>query len=779
MSLQAKWIGHKLDNGGSRLVPIFGKTFSVEKGLIKAVMHITAHGIYHTTINGKEVTDQKFTPYFTSYYYRLQMQEYDITALLGIGDNSWHTTVGDGWWRWKNNFGYRLALYGYIELFYEKGSKIIATDTDFDVWTKGIIKSDLQQGEIFDARVDITNYQKAVLVTEHIEGKIIPSESVPVREKESFVGKIIIDSVGNKVVDFGQNIAGYVKCKFYDTKKGQIIHLKHGEGLNKEGVFSTANCDAGMVPFQEITYICKGAEEEEYTPSFSVFGFRYMLLEGIDKGDFTAVALYSDMETTGKFTCSNPLINRFFTNTIWSQKSNFLDVAVDCPTRERNAWTGDAQVFVGTATYLMDVEKFFLKWLKDQTIEQYESGKLGITFPSTSSIHNEAEHRRIVPNDEYMAMAGPTGKGNIGEDSVGWGDSAVWLPYTLYKMYGNKEFLTEHYDTAKKWLEYSLACMSTPNELYKNERYYKDKQDKYIYDTKFHYGEWCEPLPPSQHVIDFYNNGGGTVGELVNYLSQFGEREVATAYTKRSCDCMAKIAKVLGKTEDQKRYEDYSEKIKSAYDEYIIGEDGEITKGHQASYVRALALDMVGDKKKPLVIAKLKEEIEKANYHLNTGFLSTGMLLPVLWDNGLSEYAFKLLQQTEAPGWLNTVIMGATTVLENWFGMEKFAASFNHYSLGAVCQFFFEYILGIRSDFENPGFKKFYLQPIVGGELTFAKGEYKSIQGVIRSEWKVENNTFYYSCSVPKTTTALLTLPNGEQHTLTEGNYEFSCSMRE
>lgn len=777
--IAGKWICHGGDNRETRLVPVFRRFFDRKDGLNSAKMFLTAHGIYEAEINGQSVTENKFTPGLTSYYFRIQVQEYDVTSLLCEGRNELRVTVGDGWWRWNNNFGYTLALLGQLVLTYTDGSEeIIATDENFEVTTGSIVKSDLQMGETYDARIEPQGWQPAILCTEHTEGGLITTQGIPVREKEQFSGKPFRDSVGNLVIDFGQNIAGYVKMTLHNTKPGQIVHLKHGEGLDLEGKFSTANCDGGKKEFQEITYICKGGEIEEYTPHFAVFGFRYALVEGIEDGDcdFIAIAVYSDMEQTGDFKCSNPLINKLVENARWSQKGNFLDVAVDCPTRERNAWTGDAMIYCRTASWFMDVYPFFRKWLADQRIEQYSSGKLGITFPSTSSVHNPEEFKQVQAANPAMALAGPDGDGNIGEDSVGWGDSAVWIPYQLYLMYGDKAILEEHYDTAKRWLDYSLCCMKEKNPMYADRPWYGNGDGDYIYDTRFHYGEWNEPLPPSPEVIELFAKGG-TAADYVAHMAKYGKPEVATAYTKRSCDNIAHMAEILGKTEDAEKYAALSGKIKAAYNQYLIGDDGEIQKGHQAAYIRALALDMVSDTKKLSVIDQLKKELEAADYHLNTGFLSTVYLLPTLCDNGLIEEAFRILEQTDLPGWLHPVTAGATTMLECWDGMDKFRDSFNHYSFGAVCQFLFEYVAGIRPRFDQPGFRKFDLRPVMGGTLTWAKAEYKTRFGTIRSAWEREGDIFHYTCTVPEGTTACLTLPDGKKEILNSGEYEFSAKI--
>lgn len=777
MTNQPLWIRHPQDDRESRLVPVFRKDFLVDTGLQKATLYLTAHGLYEAELNGKAVTSDKFTPGLTSYYFRIQVQQYEVTSLLHPGQNCWQTTIGDGWWRWNNNFGPRLAMWGKLVLQYADREETIVTDETFLAGTGAIQKTDLQMGEVFDARLQPGGWVHAVVETEHTDARLFPQEGLPVREQERFPGKLLRDSAGQTIIDFGQNLAGYVSMRLYHTQPGQIVHLKHGEALDPAGVFSTKNCDGGKERFQEITYICKGAEMEEYTPHFAVFGFRYVLLEGIDSGDFTAIAVYSDMAQTGDFSCSDPLINQLVKNARWSQKGNFLDVAVDCPTRERNAWTGDAQIYCKTAAYFMDVHRFFKKWLKDQTLEQYESGKLGITFPSTSSVHDPNELKLVQHRDPHMALAGPSGNGNIGEDSVGWGDSAVWIPYQLYLMYGDMELVADQYDTAKRWVDYSLRCMKEPNPLYAEKPWYKEGNGEYIYDTKFHYGEWNEPLPPAPEVIEFFKSGK-SASEYVEYMAQFGKAEVATAYTKRSCDNLAQMASLLGKTEDAAYYSRMAEKIKAAYARYMISEDGVIQPGHQAAYIRALALDLVSDAKRPLVVEQLRKEIEGAGYHLNTGFLSTVYLLPTLCDNGLVEEAFRLLQQTQAPGWLHPITLGATTMLENWDGMDVFRDSFNHYSFGAVCQFLFEYVAGIRPLWETPAFQQFELKPVLGGSLTWAKGSYQTRFGLIRSEWERQDQHYCYRCTIPAGTVAHLQLPDGRKLELEAGSYIFEGELK-
>lgn len=794
---KCRWIEPEIevDTEARKPVPYLRKTFPVRKGLRKAVIYQTAHGLYEFWINGKLGTEEKFKPGLTSYYHRIQYQMYDITSVLQEGENVWAVMLGDGWWRGttggtvKNNFGYKLHFFGQIELFYEDGTtEVVGTDENFKTFTGGMLASDMMMGDIFDADkepecwkeqgFDDSKWKNVHYTSEHTDARLIATRSVPVLEKETFVGKEFRDNAGRRIIDFGQNIAGYVKIKLHNTQKGQKIYLVHGEDIDAEGNFSVANINKSVMKvdaFQEITYICKGGEEE-YCPLFSVFGFQYLLIEGyeeeIEQGDFVATAVYSAMEETGDFTCSNPLVNKLVENSRWSQKGNFLDVAVDCPTRERNAWTGDNQIYVRTAADFMNVYPFYEKWLQDQAIEQYASGKVGITFPSTSSVHNVQELENIKKTNPTSALAGPSGDGNIGEDCAGWGDSTAWIPYMLYLCYGDKQILENQYDTAKKWVDHMLLNAKTPNPLYADLPQYHNSTEgeldaDYIYDTKMHYGEWQEPIPKEET--------GESIGEIFARWIREGKPKVATAYICRSTENVAHMAEILGKEADAKKYRKIAGRIREVYDTYLIEEDGVIEEGHQAAYVRALAMDLCSDEKRPFVEMQLVKEIEKNNYRLNTGFLSTPFLLPVLADMGREDLAFRILEQTEYPGWLHPITLGATTIPESWNAFDVHDSSYNHYSYGAVCDFLFGYVAGVKPDFATPGYKEFLLKPTVGGSLNFAKAVFESPYGRIVSEWQREGDKLNYHCTIPANTRAKLVLPDGQEYKLGSGEYHFIC----
>ena len=797
-----KWIEpeNDVDIDARKPAPILRKSFKVDGKLAKAMIYQTAHGLYEFYINGKTPTEDKFKPGFTSYYHRIQYQVYNITGCLNEGENIWGVVLGDGWWRGStggtlmNNFGYKLHFFGQIELYYMDGRReTVITDDGFKASTGGLLASDMMMGDIYDSRLEPGGWKEAAyndsewdyvhFSNENKLTELIASRSVPVREKEKFKPVVFTDTNGKTILDFSQNIAGYVSFILRDCTEGQIVKLSFGETLIN-GAFSQANISKTPLNaqvFQEITYTCSGMEIEEYTPIFSVFGFRYVMLEGYAgdvESSFVAKAVYSDMEKTGSFTCSNELINKLVENSLWSQKSNYLDVATDCPTRERNPWTGDNQIYVSTAAYFMDVYSFYEKWLQDMSLEQYQSGRLGLTFPSASSCHNKEEYERLLSVGKqtgFLAMAGPGGDGNLMEGSVGWCDAAVRLPYIIYKHYGDINILRNQYPTAKKWVDYMIDCAKKPNSEYVDTPQYRNgngSDAEFLFDTGMHFGEWLEP-------IESENSGITDIGMVFALMAKKGNPLVASAYMRRSCTELAEMASALGLSEDSRYYFDISDKVSEVYSKYFIGDDGTIEPGHQAAYVRAIAFDLCSEEKKSKVLNKLVEEIERNAFRPNTGFLSTPFLLPALSDNGYTDIAFMILEQTECPGWLFSVLNGSTTIPENWDGFVSKKSSLNHYSYGAVCEFLFNRVAGIKPLFAKPGYKEFEIAPIVDGSFTCVKCVYESLYGEIVSEWGMSEGKVRFFFSIPVNTTARIVLPDGRNVTVGSGEYYYEYQNNE
>ena len=783
---QAQWIEPEdsIDRYARKPSPYLRKEFEVREGLVRARIYQTAHGLYDFWLNGTRGTNDLFKPGFTSYYTRLQYQTYDVTGLLKPGINTWAVVLGDGWWRgstggmYKNNFGYKLAFLGQALLEYADGSKvIISSDDGFKAATGGLLASDMKFGDVYDANLEPEGWKESgfddsnwenVRTINYGKDMLIPTRSVPTRGKERFQATVMITPNGETVLDFGQNIAGWVEIKLRGGERGQQVTLVHGETLDKSGDFTVSNLllegmmGGGTEPLQEVHYIMAGKGEETYCPMFGIFGFRYVLLKGYEgkvlPGDFTAVAIYSDMEETGNFTCSNPLINKLVENSRWSQKGNFLDVPTDCPTRERSSWSGDSQVYIRTAADFMNVYSFFEKWMLDLNPEQYKSGKVGNTFPATNAIHNPEEMEAIMTSDNVMAkMMLPNWEtGGILDGSAGWGDCAVINPYTMYLCYGDDQILKNQYDSAKKWVDFCASRAKEKNPNYSANLYNQvDTDAEYVVDTGFHWGEWLEA---GIQIEDLMESG---IEQMMKQLLETPDYRVATAFFGYSARLLSIIAGILNKTEDEKKYRNIYENVRRVYAKYFVG-NGVVQEGHQAANVRTLAFELHEPQQKQLLADKLAEMVKANDYHLNTGFLGTPFLLHVLADNGYVDTAFKVLEQETSPSWLYSVKLGGTTIPETWTGFEQIDGSLNHYSYGAVCDFLFSAVAGIRPTLETPGYKHFILRPIKGGSLTNAKAVYISLYGKIESSWIVQGDKTKYMFNIPVNTTATVIIKTSE-----------------
>jgi alpha-L-rhamnosidase len=793
---KAHWIEpeKEVDIDAYKPAPYIRKEFTVRKGLVSARACLTAKGLYSFYLNGVEGTDNLFTPGFTSYCKRLQVQVYDVTHLLHEGSNALGVILGDGWWRGstggaslKNNFGYKVALLGQLMLDYEDGTReIIGSDSSFKTSHGPLLKSDMKAGELYDARMNMEGWNQPgyddtswnpVQVVEGGFDNLIGTRSVPVRQKERYSPKVLRTPNGETVLDFGQNIAGWVEMKVQGDAGTEVV-LIHGEALDKDGNFTLKNLamhGKTTDDFQAVHFILAGSGTESYRPRFSIFGFQYVLVKNypgeVKSENFTAVAVYSDMEETGDFVCSNPLINKLVSNSRWSQKGNFMEIPTDCPTRERAGWTGDAQVYCRTAADFMNVYPFFEKWMADVAAEQFPDGSVGSTVPTVIGFHNVEEWERFSRQntDPMMAMRRPKpGTASMLDGSVGWGDAAVIIPWTMYLCYGDKAILEKQFDSARAWVDYMAANAKNANEQFKDSPAYQNYTDDeldadYIWDTKFHWGEWGEA---DTNVDDL----AAELSKSLPYLPY-----VSTAYFAYSTRLLSEMASVLGKTEEEAKYRARYEKIKRVYNQYYIKEDGHILEGRQAPNVRTIAFGLAYEDKKQAVADKLAQMIVEQDYHLNTGFLSTPFILHVLADNGHDDIAFRLLEQDTCPSWLYAVSKGATTIWENWNGIKpdgELLGSLNHYAYGAVCDFLFSGVAGIRPVWETPGFKHFILKPLVGGTLTHASATYESLYGTIKSAWEKTDQGITYRFEVPANTTATITIP-GNRGDLKEGSGDF------
>lgn len=725
-------------------VDCFKKVFSVEKEIKKARLYITACGIYEAKINGIRAGDFCLAPGITDYTKRVQYQAYDVTDSVKNGDNEITVSLADGWYRgsvgaWglKQEYGFETKLLAQLEIEYADGTqKTVATDKEW-LWSNdGPIRfADNKDGEIVNANMYPTYSHKAK-ETSH---NVIPSSSnnVPVTEHEHLNAKIIKTPSGKTLLDFGQNFAGYIEFKI-NAKKGQKIHLRFGELLDKEGEFTQKNIQLSTKrvtsPLQQIEYICRDGENH-YKTTFAIFGYQYVLVETdaeFTADDFTGIAVYSDMEQTGFFESSNELLNKFVNAAVWSTKSNSTDLPTDCPTRERHGWTGDAQIFFPSASYLFDYSSFAKKYLNDIYDWQKKDGKLPQIAPEGGT-------------DFFMVMM---------NGSVGWADAGVLIPYYFCKKYNDVDILKEYYRRMKKYAEFMISRIGKNAVLSKPHKV-KGKDRRFVVNKGQAYGEWAEPA-------DVYPNNWTNV--------VLPETEVATAYTSYVLGLMSEIANMLGYFTDAARFCDISKKCKKAYQSLVRTKDYSLDTDRQARLVRPLAFDLLDEEQTEYAKKRLIKALESYGYRLGTGFLSTPLILDVLEKYDLNS-AYKLLENEQMPGWLYMAKMGATTIWESWEGTEAQGgiASLNHYSKGAVCNWLFSSMCGINISGEN----HFVISPKPGGHFEFAKAEYKSVFGTVKSGWKKEKGKYIYEVEIPANCTADVILPDGKRQTVFAGKNIF------
>ncbi|QKJ29338.1 family 78 glycoside hydrolase catalytic domain [Mucilaginibacter mali] len=732
---QAKWIEPAdTTNGPERAAQYFRKTFKADQKPVSATLYITCHGLYEAQLNGKRVGDAYFTPGWTEYKKRLQYQQYDVTSLLTQGNNTINVTVGDGWYRGnfgfnaaRDRYGKHLGLLCQLEVKYKNGkTAIFTTDNDWQSASGPIRMSEINAGETIDARVQPTNWS-AVTTANYGYDLLLPTQGTLVTRHETFKPiKVITTPKGEKVLDFGQNLVGWVIVKARGTA-GTKISIKHAEVLDKDGNFYTENLRAAKAT---ATYILAGNGEETFEPHFTYFGFRYIQVDGypgaINPDDFTAVALYSNMAPTGTFECSNPMINQLQHNIQWGQKGNFLDVPTDCPQRdERLGWTGDAQVFFRTAAYNYDVKRFFTKWMADVAVSQRADGAIP----------------HVVPD----ILNGSGG-------SAGWADVATIIPWNMYLVYGDKALLATQYPTMVNWIGF-MTKNSTNN----------------LWNKGNHYGDWLSYHSPNDDGSDAITD----------------KYEIAQCFYAYSTQLVINAAKVLGKTEDVARYQQLLNDIKAAYNkEYVTG-GGRLMSNTQTAYVLALQFDMLPEDRRAQAAKYLVDNIKRYNNHLTTGFLGTPYLCHVLTRFGYTDVAYQLLLQPTYPGWLYPIKMGATTVWERWDGIKADGTfqssrmnSFNHYAYGAIGDWMYRTIAGIDTDPDQPGYKHIIIKPHPGGDMTYCKASFKTQHGDIKVEWHNENGKFSMSVTVPENTTATISVPDntGANYTVHEvkaGQYQY------
>ena len=737
----AKWITPVWED--KSIHPYLRRAFVLPGAIKSARAYVTGLGLYELELNGVRVGEEYLTPYCNAYDAWIQSQTYDITELLKEGENAVGAMLANGWAKGRfGTFGdlntpycHSFALLCELRITLEDGSVIvIGTDTDWYCKPSPVLADGIYDGEIYDANkelfgwsttdIDDSDWDKVKEYSPESLGMAEDRLSLPVVVKETMKPIALLHTpAGEWVLDMGQNMVGWLQIRVHEPK-GTTIMLRHGEVLQEDNFYNDNLRSAKA----EYNYISDGTERV-IQPHFTFFGFRYVKLEGFTEPirleDFTGCVVYSDLEVTGRIETSDPYVNRLFQNALWGQKGNFLDVPTDCPQRdERMGWTGDTEVFSGTASFNMDTYAFYTKFMRDLYEEQkFCNGMVTSVVPTFT-------------RDKSIEAS------FMGGGACAWGDAATVVPWEVYLHFGDKAILERQYPSMKAWVDWIRL---------------QDQKsgDRRLWTIGFHYGDWLALDGPVE---------GGVWGGIDNGL-------LASAYYRLSTNIVAKAASVLGYLEDASYYGSLTEEVKQAIQNEYFTKNGRSAIHTQTAHVVALQFDLVPEKVKKRVLKDLKALLKKSNMHLKTGFIGTPYLCRTLSDHGETDSAYRIFFQEDYPSWLYEVLMGATTIWERWNSilpdgrMEGIGMnSLNHYAYGSIVEWMYRNMCGINSLEEAPGFQKFVLKPEIYGRLYYAKATLRSAMGLIECGWSREEDNEDHSLTIkvmiPFHSEAILYLPD-------------------
>ncbi|MGG4141774.1 family 78 glycoside hydrolase catalytic domain [Paenibacillus algorifonticola] len=724
-SWTAKWISPELDK---QIHPVLFHTFNLPGEIVSARAYVCGLGLYEMELNGVKAGDEYLTPLYNAYHKWLQYQTYDVTALLQAGENKIEVSLGNGWYKGRfgfdggeeNIYGDEFALLAEIMVTFKDGStQVIGTDQSWSARKSKIIESNIYDGEKYDATfVDSRVYQ--VKAADLGYDRLMARLSLPVVVKERLAPvEILTTPAGETVIDLGQNMVGWLQFRT-NAPAGTIIRLQYGEVL-QNGNFYRDNLRTAKA---EYVYTANG-DEATVRPYFTFYGFRFVKVEGwhgeLNPKDFTGCVVYSDMDQTGHFETSNPQVNRLFLNALWGQKGNFLDTPTDCPQRdERMGWTGDAQVFSGTACFNMDSYAFFSKFGYDLYQEQKDQGGMvPMVVPAG-----------IVP----------------GGGSSAWGDAATIIPWNVYLHSGDKAILEQQFESMRGWVDF----------IRKTE---EESGGKRLWTTGFHFGDWL--------ALDGSNPDtpmGGTDTHLI-----------ASAYYCYSSELVAKAARVLKRVELAEQYGQLAAEIRAAIKAEFFTANGRFAVDTQTGYAVALFMNLVPEEFRARIAADLRMRMRADNHHLRTGFVGTPYLNRVLSAEGSNDIAYTLLLNNDYPSWLYAVELGATTIWERWNSILPDGSlsstgmnSLNHYAYGAVVEWMYRHVAGLNPAEDKPGFRHAIIAPQPNLRLQWAKAGVHTAAGLYRSEWSIdEAGKLAFRFTIPFHATATVLLPDANVSNVT------------
>lgn len=727
--------------------PLIRKSFNAESAVASARLYVTAHGLYEMEINGQRVGEEVLAPGWTSYSQRLSYSTFDVTDLLKTGKNAMGAWMADGWYRGRigfqggtrNVYGEDVALIAQLEILYEDGSdEIIATDETWKAALGPLTLASLYDGERYDARLEKAGWSQpdyndelwsGVRTVDRDLSTLQAPAGPPVRCTEEVTPHNIWTSPsGTTLVDFGQNLVGRLKITLKGNP-GESVTLRHAEVL-QDGELCTR--PIRLAASTDVFTIAE-TSETAWEPRFTLHGFRYAEISGaigaVDLDSVVARVYHTDMERTGWFDSSDPLLNRLHENVLWSMKGNFVSIPTDCPQRdERLGWTGDIQVFAPTASFLYDCSGMLTGWLKDVAGEQLPDGTVPWYIPWVQAGSWDASLPGAV-----------------------WGDVAVLTPWTLYERFNDPGVLAAQYSSAKAWVD--LVA--------------KRAGDTYLWDTGFQLGDWLDPAAPPEDPADARTD---------RYL-------VATAYFALSARRLSNTAGVLGNTQDEKRYALLSENVKQAFAAKYILEDGTMTSDAQTAYSLALVFDLFPTEYQAKRAAdRLSELVAVEGNRIATGFAGTPVISDALTLGEHTDTAYDLLMEKSCPSWLYAVTQGGTTIWERWDSLLPDGTvnpgqmtSFNHYALGAVADWMHRTVAGLAPAL--PGYRKINIRPRPGGGLTHAKARHLTPYGPAEVGWELRNRVLIVNATVPTGTSAIVDLPGDEPREVGPGTHRFTVKF--
>jgi alpha-L-rhamnosidase len=748
----ADWISpiehDPLPAAGERPASVLRARFSVSGDQHRARIYATAHGLYELFLDGERVGDQELTPGYTSYRSRVQVQTYDVDSVLGEGEHELRAVLSDGWYRGKvgftrehDSYGSRLALLAQVEV---DGEVVAATDESWMSAPSTIVAADLIDGESLDQRVhdDDLDWQPAEVVHGDF-GALCASPAPPVRRVELLRPQSVREfAPGRHLVDLGQNVNGWVRIGD-PGPAGTELTLTYGEALDASGdvtqdhIGSMDFATQTPLPLGQIDRVVSDGSGTPFEPRHTTHGFQYVRIEGhpgpLTVDDVTGVVVHTDLRPTGWFACSDARLNQLHLAADWSFRTNACDIPTDCPQRERAGWTGDWQLFSPTAAFLYDVAGFSTKWLRDLAADQRKDGAVRNFAPDPTPPDADNEIRTFL------------------EGSSGWGDASVLVPWETWRAYADRRLLEEQWPSMVAWVDYVIEAAREKRHAHRVARSETSApHEQYLWDTGWHWGEWCEPdLLEDDHFNNFVNRDFAIV---------------ATAFFAYTTRTLGAIARIIGRDDGAARYEELSAKVLDAWQREFLAADGTVRTERQADVVRALAFDLVPADVRTTVANQLVAMVRAAETHLNTGFLATPYLLPVLADSGHLDLAYELLFQDTPPSWLAMIDRGATTIWEHWEGIDDDGvahASLNHYSKGAVISFLHRYVAGIQLLDDGPAYRHFRVAPRPGGGLTWARAALESPYGRIEASWSTGATGTTLTVLVPPNTEAEVALPDG------------------